>query len=121
LIWRLGRSAEIMAELEARGGLGLEIRCRVTDLECQTESPPKGPYAAGKRFAEARDRGAEMALEPVSHAQQRPHVRQATQQYYAEVRDGIPEGPRRLLREYLDRGWLGQKTGCGFYDYEETR
>ena len=37
------------------------------------------------------------------------------EEHYAEVRDNIPEGPRRLLREYVDEGRLG-KTGRGFYD-----
>src|SRR5262249_17777406 len=35
---------------------------------------------------------------------------------YAEVREGIPTGPRELLREYLRRGRLGRKAGHGFYD-----
>ena len=42
------------------------------------------------------------------------------EEYYAQVRDGIPEGPRVVLREYVDRGWLGQKTGRGFYDYKQS-
>jgi 3-hydroxyacyl-CoA dehydrogenase, C-terminal domain len=37
---------------------------------------------------------------------------------YSEVREGIPTGPRELLREYLRRGRLGRKAGHGFYDYE---
>ena len=40
----------------------------------------------------------------------------AIEEHYAEIRDGIPEGPRTLLREYLDRGQLGVKSGRGFYD-----
>jgi 3-hydroxybutyryl-CoA dehydrogenase len=39
------------------------------------------------------------------------------EEHYAAVRDGIPEGPRKLLREYTDQGRLGVKTGRGFYDY----
>jgi 3-hydroxyacyl-CoA dehydrogenase len=36
----------------------------------------------------------------------------------AQIRDGIPEGPRTLLREYIARGHLGVKSGRGFYsDY----
>jgi 3-hydroxybutyryl-CoA dehydrogenase len=44
------------------------------------------------------------------------------EEHYAAVREGIPESPRRLLREYLDKGWLGVKSGRGFYDdyAEET-
>lgn len=38
---------------------------------------------------------------------------------YAAHRDGIPEGPRELLRRYLAEGRLGMKSGKGFYDYEE--
>jgi 3-hydroxybutyryl-CoA dehydrogenase len=40
----------------------------------------------------------------------------AIEEHYAAVRDGIPEGPRKLLREYVDQGRLGVKTGSGFYD-----
>ena len=32
------------------------------------------------------------------------------------VRPGLPEGPRRLLREMLEQGRLGDKSGGGFYD-----
>jgi 3-hydroxybutyryl-CoA dehydrogenase len=39
------------------------------------------------------------------------------EEHYAAVRDGIPEGPRKLLREYTDQGRLGVKSGRGFYDY----
>jgi 3-hydroxybutyryl-CoA dehydrogenase len=38
------------------------------------------------------------------------------EEHYASVREGIPEGPRKLLREYIDRERLGVKTGSGFYD-----
>ena len=38
------------------------------------------------------------------------------EEHYAAVRDGIPEDPRRLLEEYIDRGRLGVKSGKGFYD-----
>lgn len=41
------------------------------------------------------------------------------EEHYAQIRDGIPEGPRMLLREYLARGHLGVKSGRGFYsDYD---
>jgi 3-hydroxybutyryl-CoA dehydrogenase len=40
----------------------------------------------------------------------------AIEEHYAHVRDGIPDGPRELLREYLDQGRLGLKSGRGFYD-----
>ena len=40
----------------------------------------------------------------------------AIEEHYASVRPGIPEGPRRLLREYIDQGRLGVKSGRGFYD-----
>jgi 3-hydroxybutyryl-CoA dehydrogenase len=39
------------------------------------------------------------------------------EEHYAEVREGLPEGPRRLLRRYLEEGRLGRKSGRGFYDY----
>ena len=37
---------------------------------------------------------------------------------YAKVRDGIPEEPRKLLREYIDSGRLGVNSGRGFYDHQ---
>jgi 3-hydroxybutyryl-CoA dehydrogenase len=40
------------------------------------------------------------------------------EEHYAGVRAGIPEGPRKLLREYVGKGWLGRKTGRGFYQYD---
>lgn len=38
---------------------------------------------------------------------------------YAAHRDGIPESPRELVRGYIAQGRLGEKSGKGFYDYEE--
>jgi 3-hydroxybutyryl-CoA dehydrogenase len=38
------------------------------------------------------------------------------EEHYASVRPGLPEGPRRLLRHYVERGRLGVKTGRGFYE-----
>ena len=40
-----------------------------------------------------------------------------TEEHYATVRSGIPEGPRELLREYVAEGRLGAKGGRGFYEY----
>jgi 3-hydroxybutyryl-CoA dehydrogenase len=40
----------------------------------------------------------------------------AIEEHYADVRPGIPEGPRTLLRRYIDEGRLGVKSGRGFYD-----
>ena len=39
------------------------------------------------------------------------------EEHYAIERTGIPEGPRTLLRDYIAKGWLGKKSGRGFYDY----
>lgn len=39
------------------------------------------------------------------------------EEHYASVRTGLPEGPRKLLREHIDEGRLGVKSGRGFYDY----
>lgn len=39
--------------------------------------------------------------------------------HYAAAREGLPESPRRLLREYVEQGRLGRKSGRGFYDYGE--
>jgi 3-hydroxybutyryl-CoA dehydrogenase len=40
----------------------------------------------------------------------------AIEEHYADVRSGLPEGPRTLLRHYIDEGRLGEKSGRGFYD-----
>ena len=40
----------------------------------------------------------------------------AVEEHYAAIRDGIPAGPRELLRDCVDNGFLGLKTGRGFYD-----
>lgn len=40
----------------------------------------------------------------------------AIEEHYADVRTGLPEGPRELLRRYIDDGRLGVKSGGGFYD-----
>ena len=39
------------------------------------------------------------------------------EEHYAAIRAGIPEGPRRLLRENIEQGRLGVKTGRGFYEH----
>jgi 3-hydroxybutyryl-CoA dehydrogenase len=39
------------------------------------------------------------------------------EEHYASVRPGLPETPRKLLHEYIDRGKLGVKSGRGFYDH----
>jgi 3-hydroxybutyryl-CoA dehydrogenase len=41
----------------------------------------------------------------------------AIEEHYAAVRDGIPEEPRALLRRYVERGDLGEKSGRGFFDH----
>jgi 3-hydroxybutyryl-CoA dehydrogenase len=43
----------------------------------------------------------------------------AIEEHYAAVRDGIPQGPRKLLHEYIDQGRLGVKSGHGFYEYPD--
>jgi 3-hydroxybutyryl-CoA dehydrogenase len=48
-----------------------------------------------------------------------PDVVLAIEEHYADVREGVPEGPRRLLHEYVDRGRLGTKSGRGFYEYAD--
>lgn len=40
------------------------------------------------------------------------------EEHYASVRTGLPEGPRKLVREMIDEGRLGVKSGRGFYDYD---
>jgi len=39
----------------------------------------------------------------------------AIEEHYAAVRDGIPEGLCKLLRDYTNQGRLGVKSGRGFY------
>jgi 3-hydroxybutyryl-CoA dehydrogenase len=41
------------------------------------------------------------------------------EEHYASVRPGLPEAPREFLRQYIDQGRLGVKSGRGFYDYGE--
>jgi 3-hydroxybutyryl-CoA dehydrogenase len=43
----------------------------------------------------------------------------AIEEHYAAVREGIPEGPRKLLREYIDQERLGVKSRRGFYEYTD--
>jgi 3-hydroxybutyryl-CoA dehydrogenase len=43
----------------------------------------------------------------------------AIEEHYAAVREGIPEGPRKLLHEYIDQDRLGVKSGRGFYEYTD--
>ncbi|MEV0678583.1 3-hydroxyacyl-CoA dehydrogenase NAD-binding domain-containing protein [Actinosynnema sp. NPDC050436] len=38
------------------------------------------------------------------------------EEHYAAEHPEYPEGPRTLLRDYIDRGRLGVKSGVGFYD-----
>jgi 3-hydroxybutyryl-CoA dehydrogenase len=40
----------------------------------------------------------------------------AIEEHYADVRSGLPEGPRSLLRRHIEDGRLGEKSGRGFYD-----
>ncbi|MEG2734515.1 MAG: 3-hydroxyacyl-CoA dehydrogenase family protein [Hafnia sp.] len=41
------------------------------------------------------------------------------EEHYAHLRQGLPIEVRALLKEYIDKGWLGVKTGRGFYnDYK---
>jgi 3-hydroxyacyl-CoA dehydrogenase len=35
---------------------------------------------------------------------------------YAQLRPGLPEGPRELLKRMIAEGRLGAKSGRGFYD-----
>ncbi|KAG9256777.1 putative 3-hydroxyacyl-CoA dehydrogenase [Emericellopsis atlantica] len=39
------------------------------------------------------------------------------EQHYAEARADVPEEPRQYLKNYLDRGDLGVKSGKGFYEH----
>ena len=39
------------------------------------------------------------------------------EEHYAEEREGLPEGPRVLLKKMIAEGRLGVKSGRGFYEY----
>ena len=41
--------------------------------------------------------------------------------HYAQERPWTPEGPRELLRKYVDAGHLGVKSGQGFYSYDSRK
>jgi 3-hydroxyacyl-CoA dehydrogenase len=41
--------------------------------------------------------------------------------HYAESRVGIPPQPRDYLRNMIQNGHLGVKSGKGFYDYTKTQ
>jgi 3-hydroxyacyl-CoA dehydrogenase len=43
------------------------------------------------------------------------------EEHYAEIRSGLPEKPRELLRSMIKDGHLGVKNGKGFYDYEDGK
>ena len=40
------------------------------------------------------------------------------EEHYAAERLGVPDGPRRLLRQMIAEGRLGEKSGRGVYDHE---
>ena len=40
----------------------------------------------------------------------------AVEEHYTAIRDDLPSAPLELLRDYVDKGWLGLKSGRGFYD-----
>ena len=40
------------------------------------------------------------------------------EKHYANVRSGLPSGPRELLQGMVSDGKLGVKSGRGFYDYK---
>lgn len=39
------------------------------------------------------------------------------ERHYAMAREGIPSLPQQYLRNYVEKGQLGVKSGSGFYDY----
>jgi len=41
------------------------------------------------------------------------------EQHYADVREGVPEEPRRLLDEYIRQKNLGVKSGKGFNKWRD--
>ena len=43
------------------------------------------------------------------------------EKHYAEVRPGLPEGPRKLLNEMVAQGLLGVKSGKGFFRHTDER
>jgi 3-hydroxybutyryl-CoA dehydrogenase len=46
----------------------------------------------------------------------------AIEEHYAALRPGTPQEPRDLLKDYIAKGWLGIKSGRGFYDdYDKSK
>ena len=43
------------------------------------------------------------------------------EEHYAEEREGLPQGPRTLLKKMIAEGRLGVKSGRGFYEYPQSR
>ncbi len=41
------------------------------------------------------------------------------EEHYATLQPDLNTAPRKLLREYTEKNWLGMKSGRGFYDYTE--
>ena len=42
------------------------------------------------------------------------------EEHYAATKGHAADGPRTLLRRYVQEGRLGKKSGRGFYDYRGT-
>ena len=40
--------------------------------------------------------------------------------YAEELEPPVPEGPRKLLRQMIEKGKLGRKSGDGFYEYDTS-
>ena len=43
------------------------------------------------------------------------------EEHYAAVQPSLAAAPRKLLRQYIEKNWLGVKTGRGFFDDYQKR
>ena len=67
------------------------------------------------RVAKGKSRGFIVDYIGLSH-----HLKEALSIYAADDQKNPKFRPCPLLRKYVESGWLGRKSGKGFYEYEKT-